>query len=261
MKRALEASPASTGAWTQRPVTDQRGALCLGCGYSLAGLPESRCPECGRAFDAHDPRTFRDLREPRWRYWWRTAPPMWLMITALGVAAWASVVASRPTNPHLCPTPPPAVLVSTLIIAVVTLLLLADIGMRLARVGLSKALLDKECRTTSRARFATLGLALTALLSLAVSSWPFQLRFWASSHSFRTEAVSFLTSGANSAGSRRVGLYHVKRIRRVPGPHGGVFFHIEDDLLSEAVGLLFTTSPAGKTSTIAEGWSVTILDP
>jgi hypothetical protein len=28
---------------------------CLGCGYLLYGLPEPRCPECGRAFD---PATF-----------------------------------------------------------------------------------------------------------------------------------------------------------------------------------------------------------
>lgn len=31
---------------------------CLGCGYILEGLPEPRCPECGRAFDPHDPVTY-----------------------------------------------------------------------------------------------------------------------------------------------------------------------------------------------------------
>ncbi len=24
--------------------------ICLGCGYDLRGLPEARCPECGRLF-------------------------------------------------------------------------------------------------------------------------------------------------------------------------------------------------------------------
>ncbi|MHC4445803.1 MAG: hypothetical protein ACYTBZ_21165 [Planctomycetota bacterium] len=28
-----------------------RKGLCLKCGYKLTGLPESRCPECGMAFD------------------------------------------------------------------------------------------------------------------------------------------------------------------------------------------------------------------
>ena len=31
---------------------------CLDCGYDLHGLPESRCPECGRAFDPDDSTTF-----------------------------------------------------------------------------------------------------------------------------------------------------------------------------------------------------------
>src|SRR5687767_11346256 len=33
-------------------------ARCRSCGYSLAGLPETRCPECGGAFDPTDPRTY-----------------------------------------------------------------------------------------------------------------------------------------------------------------------------------------------------------
>lgn len=35
------------------------GPYCLGCSYSLHGLTESRCPECGRGFDLDDPRTYR----------------------------------------------------------------------------------------------------------------------------------------------------------------------------------------------------------
>jgi len=31
---------------------------CLDCGYILAGLPENRCPECGRGFDPHDSGTY-----------------------------------------------------------------------------------------------------------------------------------------------------------------------------------------------------------
>ena len=43
---------------------------CLGCGYILDGLPEPRCPECGRGFDPDDPKTyFTSLRSGR-RYVW-----------------------------------------------------------------------------------------------------------------------------------------------------------------------------------------------
>lgn len=31
---------------------------CLTCGYDLRGLPEPRCPECGRTFDTNDPQTY-----------------------------------------------------------------------------------------------------------------------------------------------------------------------------------------------------------
>ena len=31
---------------------------CLGCGYILDGLPEPRCPECGRGFDPDDASTY-----------------------------------------------------------------------------------------------------------------------------------------------------------------------------------------------------------
>lgn len=31
---------------------------CLGCGYDLRGLPENRCPECGRPFDPDDPESY-----------------------------------------------------------------------------------------------------------------------------------------------------------------------------------------------------------
>ena len=32
---------------------------CLECDYELINLEEARCPECGRAFDASDPTTFK----------------------------------------------------------------------------------------------------------------------------------------------------------------------------------------------------------
>jgi hypothetical protein len=35
------------------PIPDL-GLRCPGCGYNLAGLPEHRCPECGRALDFDD---------------------------------------------------------------------------------------------------------------------------------------------------------------------------------------------------------------
>ncbi len=36
---------------------------CLGCGYILDGLPEPRCPECGRGFDPADPHSYGPAHE------------------------------------------------------------------------------------------------------------------------------------------------------------------------------------------------------
>ncbi|MDB5329801.1 MAG: hypothetical protein JWP03_952 [Phycisphaerales bacterium] len=36
---------------------------CLGCFYDLRGLPESRCPECGRLFNPANHRTFSPVAE------------------------------------------------------------------------------------------------------------------------------------------------------------------------------------------------------
>lgn len=42
----------------QPAVPDDFRAFCLNCFYDLRGLPTGRCPECGRAFDPDDPRTY-----------------------------------------------------------------------------------------------------------------------------------------------------------------------------------------------------------
>jgi hypothetical protein len=44
--------------------------FCRGCDYDLAGLDHNRCPECGRAFDPDDAKTFFALpRQQRRRRW------------------------------------------------------------------------------------------------------------------------------------------------------------------------------------------------
>jgi hypothetical protein len=38
-------------------------ATCIGCGYALRGLVESRCPECGQSIDRGNPATFNSGRQ------------------------------------------------------------------------------------------------------------------------------------------------------------------------------------------------------
>ena len=68
-----------------RPLEGELYPRCAGCGYSLEGLPESRCPECGCEFDTANPATF-ELTPPLRRgiYW---LPGVLLAAAVVGVFA------------------------------------------------------------------------------------------------------------------------------------------------------------------------------
>ena len=74
-------------------VTIPESARCWGCGYSLRGLGENRCPECGRGFEPRDRRSFRYDGSRRWWVDWLTSPPMLFMIWLQVFWALASMVA------------------------------------------------------------------------------------------------------------------------------------------------------------------------
>ena len=80
--------------------------LCRGCEYILDGLPEPRCPECGRPFDPDNPNTYWKGRRPypRWPYFIvavvALAPfLLWcLMLVNWVIASWQL---GRPAQPYV----------------------------------------------------------------------------------------------------------------------------------------------------------------
>lgn len=57
----------------------QQRAICWACNYPLRGLTESRCPECGRAFDPDRPETMNINAKPIGAVArWFIGPPGWL---------------------------------------------------------------------------------------------------------------------------------------------------------------------------------------
>lgn len=64
-------------------------ATCQGCGYSLRGLPEPVCPECGRTFDPEDSSTFRLPSKPANKR--LTIIGLYLLPLVLSLGCWASM--------------------------------------------------------------------------------------------------------------------------------------------------------------------------
>lgn len=65
-------------------------AYCRGCGYSLQGLTGGRCPECGKAFDLSDRRSFARRRPWTLRKWFRrmTVLLAFVALAAASVPVW-----------------------------------------------------------------------------------------------------------------------------------------------------------------------------
>jgi hypothetical protein len=72
---------------------------CWECGYSLRGLENRRCPECGRPFDPADERTMNMGGEVRRLARFLMKPPGWMthVLTVLAVlmSLWAAAVPAR----------------------------------------------------------------------------------------------------------------------------------------------------------------------
>jgi hypothetical protein len=65
--------------------------LCLDCNYSLRGLAQSRCPECGREFHIQDPISFNNERPLRWIDRQLMKPIGWPTFTSVGLLSCAYV--------------------------------------------------------------------------------------------------------------------------------------------------------------------------
>ena len=80
--------------------TDPTGTpvrLCWGCDYPLGGLPDCRCPECGRPFNPRDGSTANHGLPLGWAGRWVLRPVGWpVLALALVPAAWLVWVSTDP---------------------------------------------------------------------------------------------------------------------------------------------------------------------
>lgn len=66
-------NPSSPAYSAGTPIADDGPPRCAGCGYLLVGLTRGRCPECGRAFDLADRRSFESRPPYRFFTYWLPA--------------------------------------------------------------------------------------------------------------------------------------------------------------------------------------------
>jgi hypothetical protein len=69
---------------------------CLGCGYDLRGLPENRCPECGRPFAPNDPRTYTPVGLPSDAFAQAAILGALLTVPGVGLLALKAIVGGPP---------------------------------------------------------------------------------------------------------------------------------------------------------------------
>jgi hypothetical protein len=219
-------------------------ARCQICGYPLAGLATSVCPECGAQFDAADSRTYQTSAgapgtPPRVE-----VPAWWFLLLMFGCTVVSLGVLSNPRVSQ------------------------ASLGLFAIAVGTAAAclvayavLVVLRSRYKGKRRPHWLGgtrWAAPLIMALVMSCtglfyrWPMYLRFRISRTEFDCMARASLAGQVPSAGPRWVGLYWIES---VDAPQSGVVrFHLGRGIL-EQVGFVH------RASGVADGWHLSLGGP
>lgn len=184
-------------------------AVCLGCGYSLRGLPGNLCPECWRFFQPRDASTFRGRwHAPTWRLWAK-APPIWqiaVMVALAGTFAWQLSVPGASLSAFLAYS---CIFIPLLFGSII------DYFVRVAAV-----VSDRKRARADRTQFSRRGqwrwtvtpLAILLIFSVMTVHWPLRLRFHWSHAAFEQVATAHLAGMGRNSGPQIIGLYRVERI-------------------------------------------------
>lgn len=237
-------------------------AVCLRCGYSLRGLPNVVCPECGRAFDPGDASTYRDrATKPSWRRWAKP-PSLWhtlsvVVMTLLVLDAQSTALGWGGVG------------------GILTLCALIPIGPILVGVYLTYATAAYADRRRAESdhgehtrrrkwRWLVTPVCLGLVISATLSRWPLHVRFAASRPALEAEARRLRAFGSTAAGAgpgflipynRFVGLYYVHQVY-VDQITPSVLFITDDDLI-DAWGFIYCPGQAcGIDVGLPDGWGI-----
>jgi len=223
--------------------------LCLDCNYALHGLPNPRCPECGREFDPADPQTMNMGRPLTAMKLWILGPIHWhvtlLTWAAMAFALWfARLPGGKVRNS-------PALWI---LIAMGGLWLAWPIVRRIVgrRCGWPQSLLLRGQKQRIIVGFV--------LLLAAVGVWyrvPLKLAMWISRPAMDRMAKELIDSKQPYGEDRWVGVYKARRVKAVPG---GMRFTVEDSDRTYRAGFIYLPDVDPKKSTwrsyysLGDGW-------
>lgn len=207
-------------------------AVCLNCRYSLRGLVDARCPECGRPFDPSNSATFGDASELHWIDRLATPPPRWHRRLAAITAAILLLDFSSPgyVIPHGLILQVPFIFLG---LAVVTLVAV-DYPPRLfarawrAARGTGRVYCDVGLKARKRYWYTT-PICCILVATAFWYPWPVWVRFQLSRAAFERVAANGET--ADRYGYQIIGLNLVGAVKRYD--NGTVFFETGYEFLSQ----------------------------
>ena len=213
--------------------TDPPAKRCLHCSYILDGLPENRCPECGRPFDPHDPRTYQLGHRRPFLQRWANPPPLWnLLIVALLTGATLTDMSRQiDASPIMCCLAP-------LLVAV----LAGDYALRVAALITyrSREMPHGNAIPSRRPRrWIVPAVCVLLVVSAEVTRWPLRARFHFSRPAFEQATRNIQNGTQSNLGAQRIGLYHVQAVE--VWPDGRICF-VTGDTIGDPAG--FEYNPA-----------------
>lgn len=207
--------------------------FCLKCDYNLAGVPEPRCPECGRPFDPDKPATFR--RSPMGQGVLRALrrpPGMWMILICIAVMAvtmWAARVSGWIHVLMLI-----AVLIWTVLALLFLVRLLSAIHhrLRMRRSGI------RVSDNGHRVRWLIFPLFVTTTFVLVRLDIPFRFAFAVSRPSLEALLEEAANRPNSELGPRWIGLFHATSIISHP-ERTGVILMINQFAIDRGYGLVY----------------------
>jgi hypothetical protein len=225
----------------------QETMRCLNCGYDLHGLPESRCPECGRAFDPNNAGTFDDGTRPLWWRIWAKPPRLWSMCFAVGYLLWWIHAASDGLTFG-------DVFMWPCLLLIVMVIPGIDYLARCVACATARGRAIGKYRRPARDRWRWVVTPLCLALAISIpiaGNWPLQIGFCFSRAEFEDRARGLISGTLTSPGPQWVGLYYVESITQ-PRP-GVVRFQLGTDW--DHYGICYDpNAPAWQTHSLAPDW-------